>query len=197
MAQIDKKAYDMVLQSWILHCFKIYEILDKVIKFIDKTMETWRVELTAGGKSLAEVKRGIFQRDALSPITICNRDDVKQSHSQEMHGRIYSVNHKKRSTTQCKWTTSNCLPKKERELETLILRYLIWHRKMWYASNEKWQTIHDRKSQTSKSSSNQNARRKANLQILGNIGNWHHQRSGDERKKLKKSISGEPKSYLR
>ena len=33
-------------------------------------METWRKELTEGGKSLAEAKiqRGIFQRDALSPL---------------------------------------------------------------------------------------------------------------------------------
>ena len=33
-------------------------------------MKTWRVELTAGGKSLAETKvqRGIFQGDALSPL---------------------------------------------------------------------------------------------------------------------------------
>ena len=32
-------------------------------------MKTWRVELTAGGKSLAERKsqRGIFQGNALSP----------------------------------------------------------------------------------------------------------------------------------
>ena len=33
-------------------------------------MKTWRVELRAGGKSLAEAKiqRGIFQGDALSPL---------------------------------------------------------------------------------------------------------------------------------
>ena len=33
-------------------------------------METWRVELTEGGRSLAEVKiqRGIFQGNALSPL---------------------------------------------------------------------------------------------------------------------------------
>ena len=33
-------------------------------------MKNWRVELTAGGKSLAETKiqRGIFQGDALSPL---------------------------------------------------------------------------------------------------------------------------------
>ena len=31
-------------------------ILDELIKFIGKTMKTYRVELTAGGKSLAEAK---------------------------------------------------------------------------------------------------------------------------------------------
>ena len=33
-------------------------------------MKTWRVELTAGGESLAEarIQRGIFQGDALSPL---------------------------------------------------------------------------------------------------------------------------------
>ena len=35
-----------------------------------KTVKTWRVELTAGEKSLAEVKihRGLFQGDALLPL---------------------------------------------------------------------------------------------------------------------------------
>ena len=71
MAWIDyKKAYDMVPQSWIIHCLKIYKISHEVINFIEKTMQTWRVELTAGGRSLAETKiqRGIFQGDALSPL---------------------------------------------------------------------------------------------------------------------------------
>ena len=46
----------------------MYKISDEFINFIEKTMKTWRVELTAGGRSLAEAKvqRGIFQRDALS-----------------------------------------------------------------------------------------------------------------------------------
>ncbi len=46
----------------------MYEISHKVINFIDKTMKTWRVELTAGGRDLAETKiqRGIFQGGALS-----------------------------------------------------------------------------------------------------------------------------------
>ena len=45
----------------------MYKISTEVINFIEKTMKNWRVELTAGGKSLAETKiqRDIFQRDAL------------------------------------------------------------------------------------------------------------------------------------
>ena len=70
MAWIDyKKAYDIIPQSWIISYFKMYKISDEVINFIEKTMKISRVELTAGGKSLAEAKiqRGIFQGDALSP----------------------------------------------------------------------------------------------------------------------------------
>ena len=71
MAWIDyKKAYDMLPQSWILHCLKMYKISHEVINFIKQTMKTWRVELTAGGRSMAETKiqRGIFQGYSLSPL---------------------------------------------------------------------------------------------------------------------------------
>ena len=71
MAWIDyKKTYDMVPQNWIINCLKMYKIADEVINFIEKTMETWRVELTARGRSLAEAKiqSSIFQGDALSPL---------------------------------------------------------------------------------------------------------------------------------
>ena len=48
----------------------MYKISDEVINFIEKTMKTCRVELTAGGRSLAEGKmqRCIFEGDALSPL---------------------------------------------------------------------------------------------------------------------------------
>ena len=53
MARIDyKKAYDKFLQSWIIICLHMYKISDG----IEKTKKTWRVELTAGGTSLAEAK---------------------------------------------------------------------------------------------------------------------------------------------
>ena len=39
MAWIDyKKAYDMVPQSWIIHCLKMYKISHEVINFIENTM---------------------------------------------------------------------------------------------------------------------------------------------------------------
>ena len=71
MVWIDyKKVYDMVPQSWIINCLKMYKISDEVKNFIEKTMKTWRMKLTAGGRSLAETKiqRGIFEGDALSPL---------------------------------------------------------------------------------------------------------------------------------
>ena len=45
------------------------KISHEVRKFIEKPMKTWRLELTAGERSLAEAKiqRGICQGDALSP----------------------------------------------------------------------------------------------------------------------------------
>ena len=48
----------------------MYKISHEVINFIEKTMKTWKVELTAGGRSLAEAKvqRGIFLGDAPSQL---------------------------------------------------------------------------------------------------------------------------------
>ena len=71
MAWIEyKKAYGMVLHSWIINSLKMYKISDEVINFIDTSMKTSREKLTSEGRSLAEVniQRGIFQGDALSPL---------------------------------------------------------------------------------------------------------------------------------
>ena len=60
----------MAPQSRIINCLKMYKILDEIINFIEKTMKTWKVELTTGGRSLdeAKIQRSIFQGDALSPL---------------------------------------------------------------------------------------------------------------------------------
>ena len=61
----------MVPQSWIINCLKMFKKSDEVKNFIEKTMKTWRVELTSG-RSLAEAKiqRGIFRGNALSPLLL-------------------------------------------------------------------------------------------------------------------------------
>ena len=63
MAWIDYK-------KGIVNYLKMYKISHEVVNFIEKTMNTWRVELTAWGWSLAEAKIQIciFQRDVLSPL---------------------------------------------------------------------------------------------------------------------------------
>ena len=55
----------------------------------------------------------------------------------------------------------------------------IWHRKMSVAIKKKRETTNNRGNRTAKSRKNQNARRKVNLQVLGNFGSGHHQTSGD------------------
>ena len=112
----------MVLQSWIINCLKMYNISDDVINFIEKTMKTWKVELTAGGRSLvkAKVQRDIFQGDVLSSLLFiiammplnhilrkCTAG-YKLSNSQEKINHLMYMDNIK------------LLAKKEKEMETLI-----------------------------------------------------------------------------
>ena len=100
----------------------MYKISHEFINFIDKTMNTWRVELIAGGRGLAEAKiqRGIFQGDALSPLLFiiammpfyhilrkCTAG-YKLSRSQEKINHLMYMDDIK------------LFAKKEKELETLI-----------------------------------------------------------------------------
>ena len=50
-----KKAYDMVQQTWIIECMNMYKISDKVINYISIAMESGKVELAAGGQTLAVI----------------------------------------------------------------------------------------------------------------------------------------------
>ena len=100
----------------------MYKISGEVINIIDKTRKTWRVELTAGGKSLAETKiqRAFFQGDALSPslfiITMMPLNHIlrkctvgyKLSRSQEKINHLMYMDDIK------------LFAKNEKELETLI-----------------------------------------------------------------------------
>ena len=71
MAFIDyTKAHDFVPHSWINECMELFGIAEKVRKFLEKSMEQWKLSLMFNGEDLGEVdvKRGIFQGDSLSPL---------------------------------------------------------------------------------------------------------------------------------
>ena len=71
MAWVDhKKAYDMVPHSWIIECLKLTHVAENIINFVERSMSSWRTELTSSGEMLGSVRirRGIFQGDSLSPL---------------------------------------------------------------------------------------------------------------------------------
>ena len=71
MAWIDyRKAYDLVPHSWVNECMEMFGIAENLGTFLQKSMQQWRLSLTANGEDLGEVnvKRGIFQGDSLSPL---------------------------------------------------------------------------------------------------------------------------------
>ena len=71
MAWIDyKKAYDMVLHSWILKCLEMVGAAKNMIFIISNSMVNWKTVLTSGGMALGQVdiRRGVFQGDSLSPL---------------------------------------------------------------------------------------------------------------------------------
>ena len=71
MAWIDyRKAYDLVPHSWVNECMEMFGIAVNLRTFLQKSMQQWRLLLTSNGEDLGDVtvKRGIFQRDSLSPL---------------------------------------------------------------------------------------------------------------------------------
>ena len=71
MTWIDyKKAYDMVLHSWIKECLELFGVADNIRTLLVNSMEKWRVMLCAENSELGvvDIKRDIFQGDSLSPL---------------------------------------------------------------------------------------------------------------------------------
>ena len=65
-----KKAYDMVPHSWISEGLEMFGIAKNVQDFLNNSMKSWRVTVSASRKTLGEVdiRRGIFRDDSLSPL---------------------------------------------------------------------------------------------------------------------------------
>lgn len=71
MAWIDfKKAYDMVPHSWIVETLGMFGVAKNVIHTLRNSMPEWKTRLYVNNQHLANVniKRGIFQGDAFSPL---------------------------------------------------------------------------------------------------------------------------------
>ena len=93
------------------------------MQFIEKTMETRRVELTTEGKSLPE--RHIPGRWTIT-ITIFDSHDATQIHSQEMHCRIQLSESQEKINHLMYMDVIKLFTKKEKELETLIQTVRIY-----------------------------------------------------------------------
>ena len=106
----------------MIHRRKMCKISHEVINFIEKTMQTWRVELTAGGRGIAEkkIQRGIFQGDALSPLLFIiammplNHILRKCTAGYKLRRSQEKINH------QMSMDDIKLFAKNEKELETLI-----------------------------------------------------------------------------
>ena len=112
----------MLPQNLILHCLKMYKISHEVINFIEKNMKTCRVELTAGGRSIAETKiqRGIVQGEALSPslfiIAMMPLNDILRKCAAG-----YTLRRSKEKINHLMYMDDiKLFAKNEKELETLI-----------------------------------------------------------------------------
>ena len=100
----------------------MYKISHEVIKFIEQTMKTWRVDLTAGGRSIAETKiqRGIFQGDALSSLLFIIAM-MPLNHILRKCAAGYKLNRSQEKINHLMYMDDiKLFTKNEKELETLI-----------------------------------------------------------------------------
>ena len=65
-----KKAYDMVLHSWIKECLELFGVAENIKTLLVNSMEKWRVMLCAGNSELGEVQR-YFSRRVFIPFSVC------------------------------------------------------------------------------------------------------------------------------
>ena len=119
----------MIPQSLILDCLKMYKIPTEVIQFIEKTMETWIVKLTAGGKSLTEVKiqKRILQGDALSPFWLNKQLCHSTKFSENAKLDTSLVNRKKNINHSMYIDDIKLFAKNKREMETQIQTVKIYN----------------------------------------------------------------------
>ena len=65
-----RKVYDSVPHSWIVEILATYKVATNIQHFLKIGMLSWRTTPTLNGYALGqmEIKREVFQGDALSPL---------------------------------------------------------------------------------------------------------------------------------
>ena len=122
VAWIDyQKAYDSVPHSWILESMKLYKIDQKIQRVVQESMRHWCTMLTSSGEALAEIqiKCGIFQGDALSPLLFCVALNPL-SNIIERTGFGYTLKSGQRIHHLLYMDDLKLYGKKEREIDSLI-----------------------------------------------------------------------------
>ena len=74
MVWIDyRKAYDLVPHSWVNECMEMFRIAENLRTFLQKSMQQWRLSLTANGEDLGKVnvKRGYFRETVYRHCCLC------------------------------------------------------------------------------------------------------------------------------
>ena len=106
----------------------MYKISHGVINFIEQTMKTWRVDLTAGGRSIAETKiqRSISRGDAQSPLLLIIAM-IPLNHILRKCTAGYKLSRSQEKITHLMYMDDiKLFSKNEKELETLILAVRIY-----------------------------------------------------------------------
>ena len=137
-------------------------------------MKNWRVELTTGGKSIAEVKivRVISQTDAVSSLLFAIVMMSLNLILGNVQGNTNFINHEKRLIPKCTWTTLNWKIIGKHNTGSEKQNYDIWMEfgiekcvmLIKISVIEKWWQIYK----------NQNVRRKGNVHVLGRSGSKHN-----------------------
>ena len=160
------------------------------MKFTEKTMKNWKLELTPGRKCLADekIQRGIFLGDVLSPLLFVLAMAPLNHLHRKYTGRYKLYKSQEKINHLMYINNIKLFTKNEKELELLIQAVRIYSQDTGMEfGREKYvmQIIRGGKRQMTEE--NQNSRRKGKLQVLGDIEKKkkHYQTDGDERKKLK------------
>ena len=106
----------------------MYNISEEVINFIEKTVKTWRVELTVGRKNLDETKnqRANIPRKCTITITIHNCNDATQPHTLRKWIAGYKLSKSQEKINHLINMDDKQFVKNEKELETLTYAVRIY-----------------------------------------------------------------------